>query len=75
MNFQDAFLVCFGTGESSSLRQLMKVPNEHDLREWATRFGPALQHVVGPTQTGFVPDRWIGDSVVCHLEEVQYCNK
>ncbi len=25
----------------------------------ATRFGPALQHVVDPTQTAFVPGRWI----------------
>ncbi len=38
----------------------------------ATRFGPALQHVVDPTQTAFVPGRWIGDNVLCHLEEVEY---
>ncbi len=37
----------------------------------ATRFGPALQHVVDPTQTAFVPGRWIGDNVLCHLEEVE----
>ena len=36
------------------------------------RFGPALQHVVDPTQTAFVPSRWIGDNVLCHLEEVEY---
>ena len=38
----------------------------------ASRFGPALQHVVDPTQTAFVPGRWIGDNVLCHLEEVEY---
>jgi len=31
----------------------------------ATRFEPALQ-------TAFVPGRWIGDNVLCHLEEVEY---
>ena len=38
----------------------------------ATRFGPALQHVVDPTQTVFVAGRWIDDNVFCHLEEVEY---
>ena len=38
----------------------------------ATRFGPALQHVVDPTQTASVPGRWIGDNVLCHLEQVEY---
>ena len=41
----------------------------------ATRFGPALQHVVDPTQTAFVPGRWIGDNVLCHLEEVDYLQR
>ncbi len=38
----------------------------------ATRFGPALQHEVDPSQTAFVPGRWIGDNVLCHLQEVEY---
>ncbi len=38
----------------------------------ATRFGPALPHVVDPTHTAFVPGRWIDDSVLCHLEQVEY---
>ena len=38
----------------------------------AIRFGPALQHVVDPTQTAFVPGRWIGDNVLCQVEEVEY---
>ena len=37
----------------------------------ATRFGPAMQHVIDPTQTAFVPGRWIGDNVLSHLEEVE----
>ncbi len=31
-----------------------------------TRFGPVLQHVVDPTQTAFVPGRWIGANVLGH---------
>ena len=38
----------------------------------ATRIGPAMQHVIDPTQTAFVPGRWIGDNVLSHLEEVEY---
>ncbi len=38
----------------------------------ATIFGPALQHVVDPTQTAFVPGRWVSDNVLCHLEEMEY---
>ena len=38
----------------------------------ANRFGPVLQHVIEPTQTAFVPGRWIGDNVLSHLEEVEY---
>ena len=38
----------------------------------ANRFGPAMQHVIDPTQTAFVPGRWIGDNVLSHLEEVEY---
>ncbi len=41
----------------------------------ATRFGPALQHVVDLTQTAFVPGRWIGDNVLCQLEEVEYLHQ
>ena len=31
-----------------------------------------MQHVIDPTQTAFVPGRWIGDNVLSHLEEVEY---
>ena len=38
----------------------------------ASRFGHALRHIIDPTQTAFVPGRWIGDNVLCHLEEVEH---
>ena len=38
----------------------------------ASRFGLALRHIIDPTQTAFVPGRWIGDNVLCHLEEVDW---
>ena len=28
--------------------------------------------MIDPTQTAFVPGRWIGNNVLCHLEEVEY---
>ena len=34
---------------------------------------PALATVVDDTQTAFIPGRWIGDNVLAHLEEVDYC--
>jgi hypothetical protein len=38
----------------------------------AMRMGPALDSVLDPTQTAFVPGRWIGDNVLFHLEELDY---
>ena len=38
----------------------------------ATRFGAALAPVIDATQTAFLPGRWIGDNVLCHLEEIDY---
>ena len=36
------------------------------------RMGQALDSVVDPTQSAFVPGRWIGDNVLHHLEEIEY---
>ena len=36
------------------------------------RMGLALDSVVDPTQSAFVPGRWIGDNVLHHLEEIDY---
>lgn len=35
-----------------------------------SRFGVALDGVIDPAQSAFVPGRWIGDNVLHHLEEV-----
>ncbi|KAL3136871.1 hypothetical protein ABBQ38_005573 [Trebouxia sp. C0009 RCD-2024] len=61
-----------GKGSRSSLdsyRPITLLNSDYKLlaKALATRFGPALQHVVEPTQTAFVPGRWIGDNVHCHL--------
>ena len=66
-----------GKGARSSLdsyRPITLLNSDYKLlaKALATRFGPALQHVIDPTQTAFVPGRWIGDNVLCHLEEVDY---
>ncbi|BDA46021.1 probable LINE-1 retrotransposable element ORF2 protein [Coccomyxa sp. Obi] len=39
-------------------------------RTVASRLGPVLNQVVDPTQTGFLPKRWVGDNVLAHLEEI-----
>ena len=36
----------------------------------ATRLGLALVDVIHPTQTAFVPGRWLGANVLCHLDLV-----
>ncbi len=63
-----------GKGSKDSYRPITLLNSEYKLlaKALATRFGPALQHVLDPTQTAFVPGRWIGDNVLCHLEEVEY---
>ena len=38
----------------------------------ADRWGHHLTSVVDPTQTAFLPGRWIGDNVLCHLEELDF---
>ena len=41
-------------------------------RVLADRFGPLLNHVVDSTQTGFLPQRWIGDNILAHLEIIAW---
>jgi hypothetical protein len=38
----------------------------------ADRWGQHLTSVVDPTQTAFLPGRWIGDNVLSHLEELDF---
>ena len=51
---------------------LLNVDYKLIARVVSQRLGPALNSVVDPTQTAFLPDRWIGDNVSAHLEEVEY---
>jgi hypothetical protein len=37
------------------------------------RMSAGLDAVVDATQTAFIPGRWIGDNVLFHLEEIDYC--
>ena len=37
------------------------------------RVSAGLDAVVDATQTAFLPGRWIGDNVLFHLEEIDYC--
>ena len=41
-------------------------------RVLADRLGPLLSHVVDSTQTGFLPQRWIGDNILAHLEIIAW---
>ena len=38
----------------------------------ARRFSHPLASVVDNTQTAYIPGRWAGDNVICHMEEVDY---
>ena len=38
----------------------------------ALRFSHPLASVVDSTQTAYIPGRWAGDNVICHMEEVDY---
>ena len=38
----------------------------------ALRFSHPLASVVDSTQTAYIPGRWAGDNVICHMEEIDY---
>lgn len=38
----------------------------------AVRMAEALNDVIPATQTAFLPDRWIGDNILFHMEEIDY---
>ena len=40
----------------------------------AIRFASVLHHVIGPQQTGFVPDRHITDNVLQHIAVIEDCH-
>ena len=41
----------------------------------ATRWGRPLSTVIDTTQTAFLPNRWIGDNVLSHLDEVDFLDR
>lgn len=68
-------LVYKGAGPRSDVacyRPLTMLNADYKLlaKAMARRFSPALSQVIDPTQTAFLSDRWIGDNVLQHLEEV-----
>jgi hypothetical protein len=42
-------------------------------RVLVSRMAAGLDLVIDATQTAFIPGRWIGDNVLFHLEEIDYC--
>ena len=36
------------------------------------RWGASMAAVLDGTQTAFLPGRWVGDNILCHLEEIDY---
>ena len=58
----------------ASYRPLTMLNSDYKLmaKVLALRFARPLCSVIDPTQTAFLPDRWIGDNVLQHLEEIDY---
>lgn len=56
----------------SSLRPITLLNCDYRIlaRVLVARLAGPLQSVLDPTQTAFLPGRWIGDNVLSHLEEV-----
>lgn len=42
-------------------------------RVLVSRITPGLDCVIDHTQTAFLPGRWVGDNVLFHMEEIDYC--
>ena len=67
-----------GTGadraQPASYRPITLLNTDYKLaaRVIASRLGPLLNHVVDSTQTGFLPQRWIGDNILAHLETIDF---
>ncbi len=54
---------------------LLNVDYKLIARVVAKRLGPALNTVVDLTQTAFLPERWVGDEVSLHPEEISYLDE
>ena len=60
--------------QPASYRPITLLNTDYKLaaRVIASRLGPLLNHVVDSTQTGFLPQRWIGDNILAHLETIDF---
>ena len=58
--------------QPASYRPITLLNTDYKLaaRVIASRLGPLLNPVVDSTQTGFLPQRWIGDNILAHLETI-----
>jgi len=63
--------------QPSSYRPITLLNTDYKIlaRAMACRWGSAADEVVDQTQTAFIPNRWIGDNVLAHLEEVDFCHE
>ncbi len=61
--------------ELSSFRPITLLNCDYKLvaRVLVRRLTPMASTVVDATQTAFLPGRWIGDNILNHLEEIDYC--
>lgn len=61
--------------ELSSFRPITLLNCDYKLiaRVLVQWLSPLVDAVTDHTQTAFVPGRWIGDNVLMHLEEIDYC--
>jgi hypothetical protein len=62
--------------QPSSYRPITLLNTDYRIlaRALACRWGSAADAVVDQTQTAFIPSSWIGDNVLAHLEEVDFCH-
>ena len=60
--------------QPASYRPITLLNTDYKLaaRVIASRLGPLLNHVVDSTQTGFLLQRWIGDNILAHLENIDF---
>jgi exonuclease III len=63
--------------ELSSFRPITLLNCDYKLvaRVLVRRLTPMASTVVDATQTAFLPGRWIGDNILSHLEEIDYCKE
>ena len=61
--------------DPASYRPITLLNCDHKLlaKALVRRWSPLADVVVDPTQSAFIPGRWIGDNILFHLEEIDHC--